>query len=342
MLKNKKVRGILQILLSLALLAWLIQRAGLKEVLDTLSTIRWNWYALAFSLFLLNVVIRAYRWYVLLHSLNDRPSFRHLVYLYFVGFFANNFIPSGFGGDVIKVMGLRQAYGRGAEALSSVMMDRLTGLLGSALIALIALIGNSLGHVTAVSLPGALWAAIAVISGGIPISFLILRWTNPSHIIAKRLPALQRLPKYDKFEQLVDTVNRYPISALTQSLLTSLPFTVSLIILQYSIARALDVHLSIFTFALFVPVISIINLLPLSFNGLGVREGVYQFLFVPIGVPNATAIAMSLAFYLLRFTTGLIGGVMYALQSILNLAPTMQPDLQTDIQSQTPVESGTK
>ena len=66
---------------------------------------------------------------------------------------------------------------------------------------------------------------------------------------------------------------------------------------------------------LFVPVIAIINLLPISFNGLGMREGVYQFLFVPVGVADASAIAMSLAFYFLRLSTGLIGGILYALRS---------------------------
>ncbi|MCP4426032.1 MAG: flippase-like domain-containing protein [Chloroflexi bacterium] len=326
MLKNKKVRGILQILLSLTLLTWLVQRAGLNEVMDSFSNLIWGWYMLAFFLFLLNVVIRAYRWYTLLHSLNDRPTFGHLAYLYFIGFFANNFIPSGFGGDLVKVVSLRRVYGRGAEALSSVMMDRLTGLLGSALIALIALIWNSVGQMTTVELPPALWTAVALISIGIPASFLIIRWTNPLDFIAKRLPAIQRLPKYNKIEQLVETVNRYPLRALFRSLLTSLPFTLSLIVLQYSIARALSVDLSIFTFALFVPIISIINLLPLSFNGLGVREGVYQFLFVPIGVSDASAIAMSLAFYLLRFSAGLIGGLMYGLQSVMSLVPESQAE----------------
>ena len=324
MLKNKKIQGILQILLSLALLAWLVGRVGLDEVVSRLTNLNWAWYAPAFFLFLLNVIIRAYRWYILLHSLNDRPSFSHLVYLYFVGFFANNFIPSGFGGDLVKVVSLRRVYGRGAEALSSVMMDRLTGLLGSALIAVAALIWNSTGHVTAVTLPPALWTAVALISIGIPASFLLIRWTNPLDAVAKWLPFIRRMPKYDKLQQLVETVNRYPMRALRRSLLISIPFTLSLILLQYSIARALSVDLSIFTFALFVPIISIINLLPLSFNGLGVREGVYQFLFVPIGVANASAIAMSLAFYFLRFSAGLIGGLLVAIRSAADFMHTAQ------------------
>jgi uncharacterized protein (TIRG00374 family) len=317
MLKNKRVQGILQILLSLVLLTWLIRRAGVGEVLDTLAGLDWAWYAPAFALFLLNIVIRAYRWYTLLHSLNERPSFRHLVYLYFVGFFANNFIPSGFGGDFVKIISLRRTYGRGAEALSSVVMDRVTGLLGSAIIALVALIWNSLGHVTAVELPTALWIIIAVLSLGIPLSFMLIRWTRPLDIIVRRFPRVQKMPNYDRLEQLLATVNRYPLPILLRSLLTSLPFTLSLIIVQFFIAQALSVDLPLAVFGLFVPIISILNLLPLSFNGLGVREGVYQFLFVPIGVSPVSAIAMSLAFYFLRFGAGIVGGLFYAYNSVL-------------------------
>jgi hypothetical protein len=316
MLKNKKVQGLLQILLSLVLLIWLIGRAGLDEVLTSLSGLDWAWYLPAFALFLLNIFIRSYRWYTLLHSLNEKSTFRQLVYLYFVGFFANNFIPSGFGGDFVKIVSLRRTFGRGAEALSSVVMDRVTGLLGSAIIALVALIWNSMGHVTAVELPPVLWVVIVLLSIGTPAAFLLIRWSHPLEILARRFPKIQQIPKYDKVEQLVDTVNRYPLPVLRDSLLISLPFTLILIVTQYFIARALSVDVPLPVFALFVPIISILNLLPLSFNGLGVREGVYQFLFVPIGVATASAIAMSLAFYFLRFGTGLVGGMMYAYQSI--------------------------
>lgn len=324
MFKNKKVRSILQIALSIALLSYLIWRTGPGEVLNTLTNISWTWYLPAFFLFMLNLVIRAYRWYILLHTLNERSSFPFLVYLYFVGFFANNFIPSGFGGDVVKIASLRQTYGRGTEALSSVVMDRVTGLLGSALIAMVALIWNAISHTTSIELPWGLWLAIIVISFGMPAAFAILRWLKPLDWLTKYVPKVQRIPKFNKVEELAETVQRYPLEAIGRSLLTSLPFTLILIIIQYLIARALDVNLPIAVFSLFVPIISILNLLPISFNGLGVREGVYQFLFVPIGVASTSAVAMSLAFYFVRFTAGIVGGILYGIRSLMSMTKTPQ------------------
>ncbi|MFO7662538.1 MAG: lysylphosphatidylglycerol synthase transmembrane domain-containing protein [Chloroflexota bacterium] len=323
---RKKLIGLSQILLSLVLLVWLFRRVSLAEVVQTLANIHWGWYALAFLLFQLNVVIRAWRWYILLHTLNDRPRFTYLVYLYYIGFFANNFIPSGFGGDLVKVVSLRQSYGRGAEALSSVLMERVTGLVGSSLIALAALLWNVAAHTMTLELPAVLWALIILTAGGIPLAFLIARLSNPLTVINRYYPKTPSLPFYSKFENLVNTIHRYPPRALLFSLLISLPFTLNLILVQVTIAWALGIHLPFRIFALFVPIIAIINLLPITFNGLGLREGIYTFLFVPIGVPAATAVSMSLAFYFLRFSAGLLGGLLYALRSVLHFARA--PDAQ--------------
>lgn len=315
---RKKLIGLSQIGLSLVLLIWLLSRVGFDEVVETLSNIHWGWYALAFLLFQLNVVIRAYRWYVLLRALNDEPKFGYLTYLYYIGFFANNFIPSGFGGDLVKVVSLRQSHGHGAEALSSVMMERVTGLVGSSLIALIALLWNLSVHAATLDLPWFLWVLILVTAIGIPLAFFFARWSNPIKILNRYYPKATSLPFYTKIENLVNTIHRYPLKALVTSLLISLPFTLNLILVQITIAWALGVHLPFRIFALYVPIIAIINLLPITFNGLGLREGIYTFLFVPIGVPAATAVSMSLAFYFLRFSAGLLGGLMYALRSILS------------------------
>ncbi len=320
MFKNKKVRGIIQVVFSLGLLALLIYRVGPSSIVDTLTQIHSGWYALALLLFLTNAILRAYRWYVLLHALNDRPSLWQLIYLYFLGYFFNNFIPSGFGGDVVKVMSLRQSYGRGAEALSSVVMERLTGLMGSSIIALLALGWNAYSHTTTLDLPPLMLAMTGLLSVGVPAGLLLLRYTEPLHWLAERFPWSRPVTANSKLQNLASTVRRYPLPAMANALLISIPFTVSLVLVQYTIALALGVEAPFVLFALFVPIIAIFNLLPISFNGLGTREGMYLLLFVPAGIASEQAIAMSLAFYFLRFTAGVLGGLMLAIKSTSNMA----------------------
>ncbi|MGD2143195.1 MAG: lysylphosphatidylglycerol synthase transmembrane domain-containing protein [Anaerolineae bacterium] len=322
-LKDKRVRGALQLALSLGLLAWLANRVGLDVIAGTLSGIRWPWYLLAFLLFLGNVLLRAYRWRLLVGALQTDIRYGRLLYLYFVGFFFNNFIPSGFGGDIVKVISLRSGETRGAEALSSVVMDRLTGLIGSALIALVVLAWNGLrslldGNSADLDLSPFLLLITAVVSLGVPAGFVLIRWIDPLALLGKCLPFSRRIIAIAGLQRFVRTIRCYPPYALLRALSVSLPFTVGLVFIQYSIARALAVDVPFTTFALFVPVIAIINALPISFNGLGMREGVYQFLFVPVGVSSAGAIAMSLAFYFLRVSTGLVGGLLYAGRGFAN------------------------
>jgi len=329
--KGKKTRGILQLLLSLLLLIWLVNRVGLGEIASVLADIDWAWYVPAFLLFLANTFLRTYRWHTLLSTLDNRASFWQLLYLYFLGFFFNNFIPSGFGGDVVKVISLHQEHGQGVEALSSVIMDRLTGLMGSSLIAMIILIWNGvqvwLGRSNAdLNLPPALLISITLVSFGTPLGFAFVRWGDPLGLLSSLLPFTQRFTANAKVQRLVGTVQQYAPHILARALLISFPFTLGLVAIQYAIARALSVEFPFYVFLLFVPIISIVNLLPLSFNGLGMREGVYQLLFVPVGVPDASAIAMSLAFYFLRVSTGLIGGLLYAVRSLRNIGRASQID----------------
>jgi uncharacterized protein (TIRG00374 family) len=324
LLRDKRIRGVLQLTLSLALLAWLINRVGLDAIFGTLAGVSWEWYVPAFLLFLGNVLLRAYRWYLLVSALEQQVPYRRLIYLYFVGFFFNNFIPSGFGGDIVKVISLRQDQAPGAEALSSVVVDRLTGLIGSAVIALVVLTWNRVqlwfgGGTAGLNLPPVLMLATALISLGAPIGFLVIRSIDPLVLIGNHLPFTRPITTKSGLQKFVRTIRRYPPHALIKALCVSIPFTIALVATQYAIARALSIQVPFYLFSLFVPIIAIINVLPISFNGLGMREGVYQFLFVPVGVSSAGAIAMSLAFYFLRVTAGLIGGLLYAVKNTRRL-----------------------
>lgn len=317
---RKKVTSLLQLFLSLLFLAWLINMVGVDTILGILKSVKWDWFVPALILFQVNMVVRAYRWFILARALGEQTTFWELVYLYYLGFFFNNFIPSGFGGDVVKVIGLRQQAGKGTIALSSVLMDRIIGILGTTIIALgtLAFLGIGSG-LSQVDLPPLLIVLILVCSIAIPAGIVFLRMVDPLDWIVKTFPWSRKLAGHPKLVRLVQTVRDYPMEALVKSLLTSLPFTIILTIIQYCIAGSLSVDVSWYLFALFVPIISIVTLIPISFNGLGTREGVYLLLFVPAGILPEQAVSMSLAFYLIRIFTGLIGGLLFLFRSLIKI-----------------------
>ena len=77
----------------------------------------------------------------------------------------------------------------------------------------------------------------------------------------------------------------------------------------------------IWYYFLFVPITSIVTILPVSFAGLGVREGAYVFLFIQAGMPRETALSLSLLVYVISiFAPGLIGGAVYVLKGARDYA----------------------
>ena len=130
--------NLVRIGVSAALLGWIVARAGLTQLLKTARTADVRPYLLALLIAVAGLVLRAYRWQILLNAVGARVPFRRLVYLYFVGAFFNAFLPTGFGGDVVRVLEI----GEGAtsqQAAGTVLVDRLTGFVVLFLLALCAL-----------------------------------------------------------------------------------------------------------------------------------------------------------------------------------------------------------
>jgi len=120
--------NLLRIALSLVAVALLIREVGGADLLAVLRAARWPLLVLAWLLFLAGIVVRAFRWKALLDGLGLHPGFWRLLKLYFVGGFFNTFLPSGFGGDVVRVIELAQGQATSA-AIGTVLVDRLTGIL---------------------------------------------------------------------------------------------------------------------------------------------------------------------------------------------------------------------
>jgi uncharacterized membrane protein YbhN (UPF0104 family) len=153
--------------------------------------------------------------------------------------------------------------------------------------------------------------AVFVVSLGIVVGTLLITQRKWLDAIIVRIGLLRRVVSIPRVQRLYEALTGYTRGDIARTVLVSLPFTAALILTQVLIARSLNVNLALRYFLLFVPLIALANVLPISFNGLGVREGTYQLLFVPVGVNAAAAVAMSLAFHIVRLFAGLLGGVVY-------------------------------
>lgn len=304
-----KLGRLIRILISLALLIIVIANVGADRLWMALTSIEPVWFLIALAIHLLGIVIRTVRWSMLVKAQGVRVSFGRLFYLYMAGTFFNTFLPTGIGGDVVKIVDLTPESG-GARAFSTVLADRLTGILGTLLIALVVAL------IDPADVPPSIVALVVGVSGVTLLATLLLTQRHLLDRVLGYVPGWSKLLAKDKIRRVYEALTSYSPGVIVRSTLISLPFTLTLIASQYALAIGLGIRVPVQYFALFIPIAALVQLLPISFNGLGVREGAFQVLFGTVNVASEQAVALSLMYYILRVVAGLIGGLMYLIGNL--------------------------
>ena len=304
--------NLIRVALSLLALVILLNLVGgADEVLREMQDARWLLLGLACVLFVAGIVIRAYRWRALLRGLDLHPPFRHLLELYFVGSFFNTFLPSGFGGDAVRILELAQGE-QEAAAVGTVLVDRMTGLLSSMALGLLVL-------PFAVGLPGWLaWLYAGVSGGGLLAGFLLLEGRLLRRLTA-RLPGALSLAGQGKLAQIYAAVTGAGWGAIGGALALSTLFNGVNIVIHWLCARAVGIDVGLAFYFVATPLLSLTLLLPISVGGLGARDGVAQVLFHAVGVSQSAALAMSLSVYLVTAASSAGGGLVYLVRTIMRL-----------------------
>lgn len=245
--------------------------------------------AASFVCILVNYVFSSYRWQALAGVKGIKKSLVEFVRLYFIGAFFNNFFPTSVGGDVVKAYKLAGSTDRKIDAVSSVFMERLSGVFVLALISW----GGFVYY---------FWPRSVLVSLGLIASAAAGLWFSPK--LARLHPLLGKF-----YASVASYRDERPI--LFKAVWTSLIVQALAITTQYLIFAALGLKIS-YLYCLFViPIITITSMVPVSVNGLGIQDGLYIFFFERVGVISTEALAVSFVYHTLRLGSSLIGGVLY-------------------------------
>lgn len=309
--------NLLRVGVSAALLVWILSQTGLEKLGAALRDANPWPYVAALGLGLLGLVLRAWRWKCLLDAVGARLPFRRLVYLYYVGAFFNAFLPTGFGGDVVRVLEIG-AGANSAQAAGTTLVDRLTGFIVLFALALAAL------PLAGGQLPPALTALVAALGAGILLGSALLfqgTWLRAltAGLARWRFTRPFSLAGDGWLARTYGVITACGRAALLRALGVSLLFNLGQLLAGLLIAAALHIDLPPATLFVFIPIATVSLLVPISISGLGVREGVYVALFAQVGVPDASAVAFSLAYYSLDLFGGLVGGLLYLTASLARL-----------------------
>jgi hypothetical protein len=237
-------------------------------------------------------------------------SFRSLISSFLVATFFNNFLPSNIGGDVIRIADTAPAAGSKTLATTVVLLDRGIGLLGLVLMAAIgATVGPRFGDAGALG-AGMLWAgfavAVTVASVGILFPEVFTKLLHPLRLLhAEWVDA--------RVARLTATLARFRQSPSALAGCFSGAVIVQTVLVGFYLAIAHSMHIPIGfgELAVIVPISFIVQMLPVSMNGFGVREATFGFYFRRLGLPLESALLVSFVGAALIMLFSLSGGLVY-------------------------------
>jgi uncharacterized membrane protein YbhN (UPF0104 family) len=298
---------LLRIAVSAGMLGYLLSRFELGSVLPSRELSSLAWAALGVAVTVVAVVLASVRWQRVLRGLDYRVELPTLLSHYLAGNFVSNFLPTTVGGDVLRVTRLSAGDGERSVAIASVMLERLTGFLVLPFLTLAALLGNpallELGTATrlALTLSFATLAALVVIltvAGNARVGSRLAG--NASWLAFARAAHLG-----------IDRVRRHPADAVPV-LAAAFAYQLTVVLSAWAGAHALGLDLGWSAMMAFVPVVATAQVLPLSVNGLGLREGALVVLLVPLGVTAGQAVALGLLLYGMNLLVSLLGAPAFA------------------------------
>lgn len=305
---RKRVLLVLKILVSGSLVTWLYSRVDIGEILTSFRSVNLGVIALILLLFFINTLISSIKWRIFLHADGIAVPLRTLLMSYLVGTFFNLFLPSNIGGDAYRVYDVAKLSDRTANAFASVFADRLSGFAALVMLGAVAALGawRLLPDKTLILLVLLAFAAILFMLWALTQERL-LRWgMGVTHL--DRVAAVQRF--FDKFMGSIQVYRAHP-GLLGKVLGISFCFQFTAIFCIWLMARALHLEASLLLFFAFVPIISLLEALPISVYGLGIRDGSYVFFFGHAGIAEEQALAMAVLYVALTLVYALSGGVIF-------------------------------
>jgi uncharacterized membrane protein YbhN (UPF0104 family) len=271
---------------------------------------------MALLLYFAMVLASAWRWDMLLRAQHIDLPYRFLTSSFLVATFFNNFLPSNIGGDVVRITDTAKAAGSKTLATTVVLIDRGIGLLG---LALMAAAGASAMHRLAVGPigPGLLWAGFGL---GAVIATPALLMPEAATRLLQPLRIFHQEWVDARIEKLTYALTRFRETprSLAACFLGAVLVQGLLVFFYVAIARSMGIPVGFAELAVIVPVSFIVQMIPLSVNGFGVREATFGFYFTRLGLPLESALLVSFVGAALIMVFSLSGGVAYLRRSVLS------------------------
>jgi len=301
-MQKKFFLNLLKILFTLALLTILLTQINFSQLNDIIHQFSGKYIFLVIILTWLALWVNAVKWQLLLPEYKVLTLFRfNLIAIYY-----SLILPGQFLGELAKAYYLGKGKQDAEKIAASIIVDKLTGLIGILLIGLFGI------HVTSQNLPPILNGSFQGIALLLILALLSAKiLAIPSkQILHHWLPVrFQRIGQ--QLENLLDAWLIYlkmPKLLLNSILLGSI-FQLMCVAIVTTLAVALNLPISWIDMCWVFSVVSLAVFLPLTIAGIGIREGAFVGTLSLLNIPLEQGLALSLSVFGLNLLTALIGGL---------------------------------
>jgi uncharacterized protein (TIRG00374 family) len=305
--KKSSYKVLLRIVISTALMIFLLKKLSISDLVDLVLTIDKGIFAAATLCFFLSNLLGSSQWHQLLGASGVRLSFGQTFRFYFIGLFFNNFLPASIGGDAVKVYDVTKAGSSVYQVIAVTLLDRLLGIFSLCLLALGATF--YLMRTDAVGPFGTyILIFIACMTPALgfyffkPLGKLLRRlvtFIRPLSIDERMSAILDYLGEFKGRKGLVARLLGLSLVIQTLRVLTH-------VLIGLSIGIVIDFN-TLCQFFIYVPLLGLAIILPISIAGLGVRESLGILLFANAGIAETDAFAMEFLTYPVSILVSLIG-----------------------------------
>ena len=322
----ERLRGIFahpaaRVAVTVVALAIFVHSVNLSAALAKFGHLQGTWALLAMLLTAVTVLTSILEWGFLLRGACGRVSWHYLGNWYVKGLFINQVVPAGIGSDAARAMQVGRRVGHG-PVIASLVGSRMAGMLGMGFWGLAgAVVLNTGFHTNDV-------VGFALFTGLMLLAWILALVAEPVFARIRGQRPWERKKSWrthhltERFAIFLRSLGSYrgaPRALLLTILVGSIGWGLNLLALQ-AFSQALGHDVSWGVFALALPIALLVTFIPISVNGLGVREGVLVFLLALFHVPLATATALALFVDLQLIPFAAFGGLVHVAEVIVKRA----------------------
>jgi uncharacterized protein (TIRG00374 family) len=310
--ESRTSRGTLaRLAIAAGLTALILWKIDARAAGAALAAADWRWLAAAAALALVDRALNAYRWLMLLRPLAAGALLRlaDVLRVFFVSTFVGTFLPASVGGDAVRAVALSKHGVAMADSVASVLADRVFGTLSILLVAAGAV------WFAPPSTPAWLAPATAVLAVVAVAGVLVGLFSEGAERLARGLLGrLTRGKLHKAGTNLLQSLRRYAHStgALSNVLVSSIAVQGLRIVQAWILGLSLGLDPGFTAYLVYIPVILVVMMLPISVSGIGTSQAAFVWLFAASDVSSADAFALSVLFVALGAVGNVPGGILYA------------------------------